>query len=163
MFDPKSDHYRDLMIPTLEAIYQLVGRSRDGVHIQRIHDKVVENQRIPRRLVNLRKKRTAKQTYLQTKLSSARTILKKEGLIVGSESTKRQGHWALTDKALDDERDEQIQSLGTGSGSLVPRQSQDLRLEIWKDVTVQALGSGRFYGEVEVRPDGTVFYRIIPK
>ena len=101
----------DLMPPTLEAIYQLVGTSPAGVHYTRINASVTEwitdvMQSVPVDYVTP----GGSAPLLEMRLASARSLLRREGLIQRGkrgDGSNIQGHWALTPQGLG----------GSGSGA----------------------------------------------
>ena len=106
----------DLMPPTLEAIYELVGMSREGVHYTRINEWITDG--MPPRLVGYIKP-TGSRPLLEGRLNSARSLLKKEGLVQNGkrrDGSNIQGRWALT-PTVNSLRDQQLRSGGSITAS----------------------------------------------
>ena len=138
----------DLMPPTLVAIYQLVGMSREGVNYTRINSWITDG--MPPSLVDYITP-TGSIPLIEARLASARSLLHKEGLIQRGnrrDGSNIRGHWALTPKGL-----RLIERGGGGSGaglcvrlggppssgsghqSLVPPQTHGLtRSETWGNI-----------------------------
>ena len=146
MFQPERDHIPsqyDLMPPILEAIYQSVGTSPEGVHYTVIDEYVTEwiTDVMPSVPVDYTTP-TGSRPLLEMRLASARSLLYREGLIQRCNVPGRtRGYWALTPKASDLDggsgagrsvRPKGPPSSGSGSQSLVPNRTQGLtRSDEW--------------------------------
>lgn len=187
MFQPLHDRLPsqyDLMPPTLWAIHQMVGGSRNGVHFSHIDERIVDylRQRIPADDLN-QTTRTGSKPLIIVRLGSARSLLKKEDLLRNSGTP--QGCWALTPKALRLIRNRRLGDGGTGNAPPPPanptrpsprssgsrsrslaipqskglvRASARVDMDPWIDALVAS--SRKFTVDEAILPDGTVLRRI---
>ena len=81
----------DLVVPTLDAISELSRGSTYGAHNDDIHNRVVEVIGLPPYLAKY-KSATGKTPLVHSRINSAKTKLRKEGLI----ESRRRGYWSLT-------------------------------------------------------------------
>lgn len=133
MFQPEKDQIPsqyDLMPPTLEAIYQSVGTSTEGVHYTRIDASVTEWVTLEMPWVPVGYiTPTGSRPLLEGRLNSARSLLHKKGLIqqgIRRDGSKIKGRWALVPNALG--LRQQLRGGGppTRSQSVALRQTQGL-------------------------------------
>ena len=170
MFQPERDQIPsqyDLMPPTLEAIYQSVGMSREGVHYTRIDASVtewivLEMPWSPVDYVNP----GGSAPLLKSRLNSARSVLHKKGLIqkgIRPDGSNIQGNWALAPNALG--LRQQLKGVGspTGSQSVALRQTQGLaHTDAWTSAIKMLIDDERDITLERESPDGTI-ERIISK
>ena len=170
MFQPERDQIPsqyDLMPPTLEAIYQLVGTSPGGVHYRRIDASVTEWITLEMPWVPVRYTNPGGSApLLKGRLNSARSRLHEKRLIrkgTRGDGSNIQGHWALAPNALGLRQQLKGGGSPTGSQSVALRQTQGLaHTDAWTSAIKMLLDDERDITLERESPDGTI-ERIISK